>query len=215
MTQFKRRSVGILIFDDVEVLDFCGPFEVFSSARRSGEEEREERRLYNAYTVAEKGDIVVCRGGLLVKPHYTFRDHPHFDLLVIPGGSGTRRERENPAVLNWIRHQMETAEVTTSVCTGSFLLGAIGALDNRKATTHWAAIDWMRENHPDVTTIDDQRVIDEGKIVTSAGVSAGIDMALYMVARLNGIEIARDTARGMEYDWNEAGIGLERIATPS
>ena len=215
MTKFKRRSVGILIFDDVEVLDFCGPFEVFSSVTKEGDEDREERRLYNAYTVAEKGDIVVCRGGLLVKPHYTFRDHPHFDLLVIPGGFGTRREAKNPAVLNWIRHQMASAEVTTSVCTGSFLLGAVGALDNRKATTHWAAIDDLRENHPAVVTIDDQRVIDEGEIVTSAGVSAGIDMALYMVARLNGIEIARDTARGMEYHWNEEGIGLEQFATRS
>lgn len=215
MTQFKRRSVGILIFNDVEVLDFCGPFEVFASALRTGDEERSERRLYNAYTVAEKGDVVVCWGGLLVKPHYTLRDHPHFDVLVIPGGFGVENERENPAVLSWLRTQMTTADVTTSVCTGSLLLGAIGALDGKQATTHWGAIDTMRERHPAINTIDDRRVIDEGAIVTSAGVSAGIDMALYMLARLNGIDVARDTARGMEYSWNEAGIGLELLAAQS
>jgi transcriptional regulator GlxA family with amidase domain len=215
MTQFKRRNVGILVFNDVEVLDFCGPFEVFASAQRSGDEDRDERRLYNAYTIAEKGDIVVCRGGLLVKPHYMFHDHPHFDLLVIPGGFGTRQERNNPAVLNWIRKAMATAEVTTTVCTGSFLLGALGALDGRTATTHWAAIDSLRADHPAINLVDDRRVIDEGSIVTSAGVSAGIDMALYMLARLNGIDVARDTARGMEYSWNEEGIGLELLAAQS
>jgi transcriptional regulator GlxA family with amidase domain len=215
MTQFKRRNVGILVFNDVEVLDFCGPFEVFATARHAGDAPREERRLYNAYTIAEKGDIVVCRGGLLVKPHYTLRDHPHFDLLVIPGGFGVEKERENPAVLNWIRAQTTTAEVTTSVCTGSFLLGAIGALDGKQATTHWGSIDSMRERHPAIDTIDDRRVIDEGSIVTSAGISAGIDMALYMLARLNGIDVARDTARNMEYIWNEEGIGLEQLAARS
>ena len=157
----------------------------------------------------------MCRGGLLVKPHYTLRDHPHFDLLVIPGGFGVEKERENPAVLNWIRKAMETAEVTTTVCTGSFLLGALGALDGRTATTHWAAIDSLRAHHPAINLVDDRRVIDEGSIVTSAGVSAGIDMALYMLARLNGIDVARHTARGMEYNWNEDGIGLEQLAARS
>lgn len=209
MTEQTRRNVGILIFDDVEVLDFCGPFEVFSVSRTSGTER--EEALFNVYTVAEKGDLTVCRGGLLVKPHYTFHDHPQLDLLVIPGGFGTRRERENPVALKWIESQMAGAELTTSVCTGAFLLAALGVLDGKEATTHWASIEWMRANHPAVTTRDDQRVIDTGAIITSAGISAGIDMALYVIARLHGIETARETARYMEYTWNETGIGLERL----
>jgi transcriptional regulator GlxA family with amidase domain len=211
MTVQTRRNVGILIFDDVEVLDFCGPFEVFSVSRKAGAEGDEA--LFNVYTVAEKGDLTVARGGLMVKPHYTFHDHPKFDLLVIPGGFGTRRERENPVVLKWIQEQMNGAELTTSVCTGAFLLAALGVLDGKRATTHWASIDWMRTNHPAVETRDDQRVIDTGAIITSAGISAGIDMALYVIARLHGIETARLTARYMEYTWNETGIGLEQLAT--
>ena len=209
MTEQTRRNVGILIFDDVEVLDFCGPFEVFSVSRKHGTDREEP--LFNVYTIAEKGDMTVCRGGLLVKPHYIFHDHPKLDLLVIPGGFGTRRERENPATLKWIEAQMANTELTTSVCTGAFLLAALGVLDGKQATTHWASIEWMRTNHPAVVTRDDQRVIDTGAVITSAGISAGIDMALYAVARLHGIETARETARYMEYTWNETGIGLEQL----
>jgi transcriptional regulator GlxA family with amidase domain len=210
MTEQTRRNVGILIFDDVEVLDFCGPFEVFSVSRKSGT--NREEPLFNVYTIAEKGDMTVCRGGLLVKPHYIFHDHPKLDLLVIPGGFGTRRERENPATLKWIEDNMATAELTTSVCTGAFLLAALGVLDGKPATTHWGSIDWMRANHPAIDTRDDQRVVDTGSIITSAGVSAGIDMALYVIARLHGIDTARETARHMEYLWDESGIELEQLA---
>ncbi|CAN5644623.1 DJ-1/PfpI family protein [soil metagenome] len=207
MTEHTRRNVGILIFDDVEVLDFCGPFEVFSVSRKAEIDEP----LFNVYTVAEKGDLTVARGGLMVKPHYTFHDHPQFDLLVIPGGFGTRRERENPVVLKWIQDQMTSAELTTSVCTGAFLLAALGVLDGKEATTHWASIEWMRANHPAILTRDDQRVIDVGDIITSAGISAGIDMALYTIARLHGVDAARTTARYMEYRFDETGIGLEQL----
>jgi transcriptional regulator GlxA family with amidase domain len=207
----SRRNVGVLIFDDVEVLDFCGPFEVFSVTRKLGTTDDAEA-LFNVYTVAEKGDLTITRGGMQVKPHYTFHDHPKFDLLVVPGGFGTRRERENPTTLRWIQQQMASNELTTSVCTGAFLLAALGVLDGKEATTHWASIEWMRANHPAVFTRDDQRVIDTGTIITSAGISAGIDMALYVVARLHGIDVARQTARYMEYHWDELGIGLEHLA---
>lgn len=190
------QTVGVLIFDEVEVLDFCGPFEVFSTATAEGE----ERLLFNALIIAEEARLIRCRGGLLVQPHHTFIDHPPLDILVVPGGFGTRRERENPVVLNWIATQSRSA-LTTSVCTGAFLLAANGLLDGKRATTHWASIEWMRRMHPEVQTLDDQRVIDEGNVITSAGVSAGIDMALHVVERLHGRAVAEATARGMEYDW--------------
>ena len=193
----ENRSVGILIFSDVEVLDFCGPFEVFASARAAGGTDR----FFDVKIVAETDEIVSCRGGLLVKPHVDFQNTPNFDVIVIPGGAGTRKEKDNPAVLGWIRAQNETAEVTTSVCTGSLLLAAAGLVDEQPVTTHWAAFDELLGHFPHLHLQSDQRVIDNGHIVTSAGVSAGIDMALAMVERFHGRTIAEQTARGMEYEW--------------
>ncbi|MEA2524481.1 MAG: hypothetical protein QOF73_1708 [Thermomicrobiales bacterium] len=198
----RPMTVGILIFDEVEVLDFCGPFEVFASASATGEAPRDERRLFTVLTIAEENRTIHCRGGLLVQPHHTLADHPPLDILVVPGGYGTRRELSNPVVLDWIAAQDKQTSLTTSVCTGAFLLAADGLLDGKRATTHWASIDWLREHYPAIDVRADERVVDEGHIVTSAGVSAGIDMALHVVARLHGHAIAADTARGMEYDWN-------------
>lgn len=195
-----QRTVGMLIFDEVEVLDFCGPFEVFASARpldAAGDE-----RLCRVVTIAEEQRIISCRGGLLVQPHHTTSDHPPLDILVVPGGRGTRRERLNARLLDWIAAQDKSIELMTSVCTGAFLLAERGLLDGKRATTHWASVDWMRETYPNVTMLADARVVDEGHVVTSAGVSAGIDMALHVVDRLYGREVAQTTARGMEYDWN-------------
>ena len=194
------RTVGILIFDDVEVLDFCGPFEVFSIARPPGEN-GDEARLFRVLTVAEEERIISCRGGLLVRPHHTVADHPPLDILVVPGGQGTRRERANERLLDWIAAQGGRAELTTSVCTGAFLLAERGLLDGRRATTHWASVEWMREHYPAVRMLADARVVDEGRVITSAGVSAGIDMSLHVVARLHGDDVAAWTARRMEYDW--------------
>jgi transcriptional regulator GlxA family with amidase domain len=200
----RVRTVGILIFPDVEILDFCGPFEVFASAtypaaRNGGE----EVRLFTVFTVAERPEVVRCRGGLLVQPNHTLDDHPPLDLVVIPGGYGTRREQTNPVVLDWIARRHREGALTTSVCTGAFLLGAAGLLAGRRATTHWATLDELRDQHAATTVLADARVVDEGEIVTSAGVSAGIDMALHVVRRLHGDEVARRTARDMEYDWRE------------
>jgi transcriptional regulator GlxA family with amidase domain len=199
VNQKSLTTVGILIFDDVEVLDFCGPFEVFSVARPVGENS-DESRLFTVVTIAEEDKIITCRGGLLVKPHATIESHPTLDILVIPGGQGTRRERHNQRLLEWIVQQDQRTNLTTSVCTGAFLLAESGLLDNHRATTHWASIEWMRNTYPHVEIVADERVVDEGHIITSAGVSAGIDMSLQVVSRLHGAEVARWTARQMEYN---------------
>jgi transcriptional regulator GlxA family with amidase domain len=203
MSQLAQpRNVGILIFPDVEILDFCGPFEVFASATVPAETDggRSERRLFAVFTVAERHGIVACRGGLLVQPNHTLDDHPPLDLVVIPGGYGTRREQENPVILDWIARQRRSGALTTSVCTGAFLLGAAGLLHGLRATTHWATIDGLRTTLPMTEVLAGARVVDEGMVITSAGVSAGIDMALHVVRRLHGEEVARRTARDMEYE---------------
>ncbi|HKG29404.1 MAG TPA: DJ-1/PfpI family protein [Thermomicrobiales bacterium] len=197
----QPRNVGILIFPDVEVLDFCGPFEVFASTSLPPQTDGDpETRLFEVFTIAERAELVACRGGLLVQPNHTLDDHPPLDLVVIPGGYGTLREQENPVILDWITRQRRTGALTTSVCTGAFLLGAAGLLDGLRATTHWTTIDGLRTHLPATDVLADVRIVDEGEIITSAGVSAGIDMALHVVRRLHGPEVARRTARDMEYD---------------
>lgn len=196
-----QQTVGILVFDEVEILDFCGPFEVFSSAVAAGSVGRDANRLYSAFTIAETLDVVRCRGGLLVQPSFAISDHPPIDILVVPGGYGTDRVVQNPRLLDWIRAVDQSAALTTSVCTGAFVLAKTGRLDGLRVTTHWGAIASLRDDYPALEVIDDERVIDQGRIITSAGVSAGIDMALYVVEKQHGRAVAEETARGMEYDW--------------
>ncbi len=196
-----KQTVGILIFDDVEVLDFCGPFEVFAVTQMPGHDANDDdSKPFHVVTIAERHDVVRCRGGLLVQPHFSIDDHPPLDILVVPGGWGTRREVSNDRLLDWIARQDKTTSITTSVCTGAFLLAACGLLDGLPATTHWASIERLRQTHPSVMVHDDVRYVDNGHIVTSAGVSAGIDMALHVVSRLLGEEVANETARRMEYE---------------
>lgn len=194
-----KPTVGILIFDDVEVLDFCGPFEVFSVACPP-QQFNDEYKLFNVVTIAEEQRTITCRGGLLVQPQATITEHLPLDILVVPGGQGTRRERLNIHLLDWIVQQDQHTHLTTSVCTGAFLLAEKGLLNGRRATTHWASVAWMCETYPAVEMLTDARVVDEGHIITSAGISAGIDMSLYIVERLCGVETAQWTARRMEYD---------------
>jgi transcriptional regulator GlxA family with amidase domain len=196
------RSVGILIFEDVEVLDFCGPFEVFSVARRDGSNDDADR-LYDVHILAETDSIVSCRNGLRVQPEFTLANHPPLDLILIPGGRGTRREIDNPVVVDWISQQHQIVELTTSVCTGAFLLARAGLLSGKEATTHWASVDWMRLEFPKTSMRDDQRWVQaDEQIITSAGVSAGIDMALHVVELQHGRTTAELTARHMEYTWD-------------
>jgi len=200
MTSTKRRTVGILVFDDVEVLDFCGPFEVFSVARPVGIHD-DAAQLFSAVTIAETAHTVSARHGLKVEPDYTIEDHPLLNILVVPGGRGTRREMHNSALLAWIEAQDSRTELTTSVCTGAFLLAELGLLNGKRATTHWSSVPFMRETYQGVTIEESVRFVDEGRIVTSAGISVGIDMSLHIVARLHGEDVAAWTARRMEYCW--------------
>ena len=153
--------------------------------------------------VAEKNDTVLTTGGMKVIPDHTFESCPKLDILVVPGGWGTRKEIKNPAILNWLRHRASEVETLTSVCTGSMLLGFAGLLEGCHATTHWRSLDWMRESFPSVTVEYDKHVVEDGRIFTSAGISAGIDMALMVVARYCGVVIARSTAKRMEYPYPE------------
>jgi len=200
----ERKSVGIVLFDDIEVLDFCGPFEVFCVTRLNEERRRGEPSPFEVLLVSEKSGPVVTSGGMKVVPDYIFETCPKLDILVVPGGWGTRKEIQNPAMMNWLRIRGAEVETLTSVCTGSMLLGFAGLLDGCHATTHWRSLDWMRQSFPSVTVEIDKHVVEDGRVITSAGISAGIDMALKVVGRYYGEGIARTTARHMEYPYPES-----------
>jgi transcriptional regulator GlxA family with amidase domain len=191
-----KRNVAILIFDQVEVLDFAGPFEVFGVAGRADDE-----APFEVFVVAERAGPVTARNGLSINPRYTLAEAPPIDLLIVPGGFGTRREMHNQPLIDWIGARAREAELVISVCTGSLLLARAGLLDGLEATTHHLALDLLRETAPQTMLRPGARFIDNGRILVSAGVSAGIDLALYVVARLLGKEAATETARRMEYDW--------------
>jgi transcriptional regulator GlxA family with amidase domain len=197
----ERRRVGILVFDDVEVLDFCGPFEVLSVTRLDESRRREDPSPFEVVLVAEREGMVTASGGLRVTPDHTIERCPPLDILVVPGGWGTRREIHNAALLDWIRARGRSVDLLTSVCTGAMLLGYAGLLDGRHATTHWRSLGWMRESFPAVTVETEFHVVEDGNVLTSAGISAGIDMALLIVARHHGEDVARATARHMEYPY--------------
>ena len=202
------RQVAILLFNEIEVLDFAGPFEVFGVAGRQSGQTRFSEPPFQVFTVAERGPVY-ARNGLSINPTYLLNDHPKPDVLLIPGGgsylsdgtpAGSRREMDNPAVLSWVRRHAPAAELVLSVCTGSLILGKAGLLDGLSATTHKGAVQSMRDLFPTVTMQAEQRWVDNGKVITSAGISAGIDMSLYVVGKLLGEDVARETASYMQYD---------------
>jgi transcriptional regulator GlxA family with amidase domain len=199
-----RLRTGILIFPDVEVLDFCGPFEVFSVTRLDPAKRREQPSPFDVFLVAESAEPVTTTGGMRVLPQHTLDTCPQLDLLVVPGGWGTRREVDNPRVVEWVAKQAKGAKLVTSVCTGSFLLARAGLLAGRRATTHWASLDRMRAAFPDVFVEDRLHWVEDGTVLTSAGIAAGIDLALVVVAKLFGEGAARAAARHMEYPYPES-----------
>jgi len=199
------RNLAIYIFDDVEVLDFAGPFEVFSvCGLRTGTE-----KPFNVYTVAQQ-ELVTARNQLKIIPHYLMDNCPTPDILLLPGGGGihpegtpfgSRREMNNASLLDWIREKNKTAEMLLSVCTGSLLLGKAGLLDGLSATTHWKAMETMRAAAPNTTILPEERWVDNGRIILSAGISTGLDMSLYVISRLLGKEAADETAKYMQYEY--------------
>ena len=202
----ERKRVGIVLFDDVDVLDFCGPFEVFSATRVNEEKRRDEPSPFEVLLIAENQNPITTTGGMKVLPHYTFESCPRVDILVCPGGWGTRKELNNPILLEWLRARATGVETLSAVCTGSMLLGFAGLLDGLHATTHWRSLDWMRESFPTVTVEYGKHFVQDGRVLTSAGISAGIDMSLKVVANYFGEEIARATARHMEYPYPESDV---------
>jgi len=200
----ERKSVGIVLFDNIEVLDFCGPFEVFSLTRIDEEKRQEEPSPFRVLLVAEKNAPVTTTGNMKVIPDCTFTNCPRLDILCVPGGWGTRAELSNPMMLDWLHSKASEVELLTSVCTGSMLLGFAGLLDGRRATTHWSSLDWMHEAFPKVIVERELHVVEDGSLITSAGISAGIDMALKVVARYYGEAIARATSRRMEYPYPDS-----------
>jgi transcriptional regulator GlxA family with amidase domain len=192
----RTRILAILLFDDVEVLDFWGPFEVFSVANHF-----RDPPAFNVLTVAEKAKPILTRGGLSVNPHHLLFDGPQPDILLVPGGQGTREEMHNLALMDWIRQASEKAELIVSVCTGALLLAKARLLDGLEATTHHGAIDLLRQTAPNTIVHADRRFVDNGRVICSAGIAAGIDMSLHVVGRLIGKEVAEKTARQMEYPW--------------
>lgn len=190
-------NVGILIFDNAEVLDFAGPFEVFSvSSEINGNE------LFTVFTVAKNDHPVITVNGLSVNPEYTFENCPEIDLLIISGGEGTRSIMKDPETLNWVNKIHHTTLYTASICSGSVILGALGLLDHKKYCTHREVYEQMEEIVPSGIPQKDKRYIQEGKIFTSGGISAGIDLSFHIVELLFGSQVAKKTAAYMEYDLN-------------
>lgn len=198
----QKWKVGILLFNQAEVLDFAGPFEVFSVTTRK----QLTDKPFFVYTVARTKDPIKARNGLTVVPDYDFKSAPDFDILIIPGGYGAEEvEIKNPSVIEWIKKSSRKASLTASVCTGAFLLAKAGLLDGKTATTHWMDIDRLTKEFPEIKVVKGKKFVDEGSIITAGGISAGINMSLHIVGKLLGRETAEATAKRMEYDIDFGG----------
>ncbi len=193
-------KVGILIFDDVEVLDFTGPYEVFNVVRYEGQgHDIEEGTPFSVNLVAENKEQVRCRYGLMVTPDEDINQGTRYDIIVVPGGLGARKELHNKKILDWIKNQHETTKLTTSVCTGALLLASAGLLEGKRATTHHNGFDRLENEFKGITVVKDEKYVDEGDIITSGGISAGIDMSLFVVEKLMGKGYSQTARSYMEY----------------
>ena len=184
-------TTGILIFDDAEELDFVGPWEVFGMVRHIVPEDR-------VVTIAHSHEPIRAAKGMRVLPDHSFADAPALDVLLVPGGIGTRREVEDAELIDWLRKTGAQCRWVTSVCTGSLLLHEAGFAKGRRVTTHWGFVATLRERGAEV--LENVRYVRDGNLVTAAGVSAGIDMALWLVGQIHGVAVARQVQRAMEYD---------------
>lgn len=193
----RCRRVGIVLFNEVEVLDFAGPFEVLSLAEVQGRDEKP----FCVQTVSQDGQVIKARNGLKVQTDFSFATAPEFDVLIVPGGYGAEEiEINNPVMLEWIEKQAAKVELLASVCTGAFLLAKTGLLDGKRATTHWMDIDRLETEFPGIEVERNCKFVDEGEVITSAGISAGINMCFHIVKRFLGEDVMLATAKRMEYD---------------
>jgi transcriptional regulator GlxA family with amidase domain len=189
------KHIGIVLFPDVEELDAVGPWEVLSAWTRSFPEDG-----YAVSCLSRSGGLVRCAKGLVLQAHHSYADAPKLDVLVYPGGQGTRPQLHDDGQLDWVRRQRSDVPLMTSVCTGSLVYAAAGLLSHRPATTHWSSLDRLAELDPTIEVRRDERFVDDGDIITASGVSAGIDMALHLVARLADSDRARQVRRYIQYD---------------
>lgn len=187
------QSIGIVLFDGAEELDFVGPWEVFTMAARLGQDAQ-------VFSIAESERPVLCAKGMRVLPDRTLDRVEELDLLLLPGGQGTRREVDNPVLIEWLRKVAPRCTWVTSVCTGSLLLCQAGLARGRRVTTHWGFVQELRRRYPDVEVRENVRYVRDGNLVTAEGVSAGIDMGLWLCGQLWGIDVARKTQRAMAYE---------------
>lgn len=187
-------NIGIYIYNQVEVLDFCGPFEVFCTASRFMSDP------FKVFLVSEQEGAIAARGGMQVTAAHSFLNHPPIDVLIVPGGMH-QDEMNKAAVIDWIQRTGQASSVVASVCTGVFLLAQAQQVQTQRVTTHWEDVAELKQAFPKLTVIDNVRWVDAGRVVTSAGISAGIDMSLYLVARLQDRALAEKTARQMDYRW--------------
>lgn len=198
----KKKNVGIFIFDSVEILDFCGPYEVFSSTRLSKKCQASIDKLpkpFEVFTFSEKKKLITATGGLCIKSNFTFKDCPNLDVLIIPGGIGTRKLLSNNIILNWLVLN-KNVNIIASICTGALLLAKAGLLLEKKATTHWGALDLLKKISPSTQVLKNKRYVFD-TYYTSAGVSAGIDMSLHIIEKILGKSIAKNTAKYIEYPY--------------
>lgn len=196
------QIIGIYIYDEVEVLDFAGPYEVFTTAARvHARQGPQDEKLFKPVLIADAVRTVHARFGFDVLAHYAITDHPSLDILLVPGGVHMA-EMERSEIIDWIAKTNQTTELTASVCTGAFLLGKAGLLEDQAVTTHWEDIPDLDELLPNTKVKENARWVESGKFISSAGISAGIDMSLHLVSRLHSEDLAIRTARQMEYDWN-------------
>ncbi len=188
----SKRSIGVLLFDEFELLDVFGPLEMYGM----------QADAFNIWMVSEEQDVIASRQGPRSIIDHRISDGYQYDILFIPGGTGTRREVNNPALLHWINEQADYAQLVTSVCTGSALLARAGVLDGIRATTNKMAFEWVASQGEKVHWVKQARWVEDGKYITSSGVSAGIDMSLAIISKLLGQEIAEQTASSAEYEWH-------------
>ncbi|RXJ60751.1 DJ-1/PfpI family protein [Candidatus Marinarcus aquaticus] len=198
-----QKQVGILIFENIEVLDFCGPFEVLSVVRLDEKKRMQTNSPFDVKLIALTKEVVITKGGMKVIPDFDIHDCPPLDILIVPGGMGTRTLMYNEEILNFVRAKAKEVELLTSVCTGSLILANAQLLDGVEATTHWKSLNRMKEEFPHVMVCMDKHFVEDGNVISSAGISAGIDMALYILKRYFGEEVARSTAQHMEYPYLE------------